>query len=348
MFVAGSVNQRITQQMCRHNKRKGQPKDMPDNQPYKQLCKLSCKQSDNQPCYSISNTYYNILSVNCNSHDNIISGRYDKSDSRNYASEGRADKNITDEAYASDVPAAWMAGYLFLSFRSAALIHQNGGMINILPGTCLISAPGAFLRVESPDSALDYSWIRFIPDHPEVFTQLGLPVNQVFMPLKTDFIDPALKEAESGLSAGDMHCAQYISSITAILFIRLSREMARSQPNIPDSYLSGLRENFRQFRIRMYRNPEHDWTADNMSAEVSLKTSRFIALYGDFFGITPKQDLILARISRAKRLLENSGAKISLIAELAGYTSIYHFIRQFGSVESMPPGEYRRKYCKGR
>ena len=50
------------------------------------------------------------------------------------------------------------------------------------------------------------------------------------------------------------------------------------------------------------------------------------------------------RIESAKRLLEGQNATIDRVAEQVGYRDTRAFIRAFGAVAGVSPGQYRQKF----
>jgi transcriptional regulator GlxA family with amidase domain len=63
-------------------------------------------------------------------------------------------------------------------------------------------------------------------------------------------------------------------------------------------------------------------------------------------GLSPRQYLRRVRIETAKRLLEAPNAPIERIAEQVGYRDGRAFIRAFGVVAGLSPGQYRQKFRK--
>jgi AraC-like DNA-binding protein len=62
------------------------------------------------------------------------------------------------------------------------------------------------------------------------------------------------------------------------------------------------------------------------------------------FGTTPGQDMIRGKMDHAKSLLlVDEYMPLATIAERLGYSSQYHFIRQFKQITGETPGAYRRK-----
>jgi transcriptional regulator GlxA family with amidase domain len=67
---------------------------------------------------------------------------------------------------------------------------------------------------------------------------------------------------------------------------------------------------------------------------------RFVAATG----FAPRQYLRRVRIEAAKRLLEAPNASLDRIAEQVGYRDTRAFIRAFGVVAGLSPGQYRQKF----
>lgn len=104
------------------------------------------------------------------------------------------------------------------------------------------------------------------------------------------------------------------------------------------------REHFLQLyelRSHIYRDPQMNWSVENMSQEVCLSRSYFQHLYKNFFSISCNEDVINARITHAKKLLVGSMLNINEIAEKCGYTNTEHFIRQFKRKTGVSPRKFR-------
>jgi transcriptional regulator GlxA family with amidase domain len=64
-------------------------------------------------------------------------------------------------------------------------------------------------------------------------------------------------------------------------------------------------------------------------------------------GFSPRQYLRRVRIEAAKRLLEAPNASVDRIADDVGYRDTRAFIRAFGVVAGISPGQYRQKFRQG-
>lgn len=66
----------------------------------------------------------------------------------------------------------------------------------------------------------------------------------------------------------------------------------------------------------------------------------FRRLFKAHYGTTPKQYILNMRMTRAKDLLLDGGTSISTIAEVCGFSSVYHFSRSFKSFTGICATEY--------
>ena len=96
-------------------------------------------------------------------------------------------------------------------------------------------------------------------------------------------------------------------------------------------------------RTRIYSNPQHAWTVEEMARSVAMSRSRLQLFYRESFGISCINDVISARMAMAKKLLCGTGLTVAQIAELCGYENVTHFIRQFKRCEALTPGQYKKR-----
>ena len=95
-------------------------------------------------------------------------------------------------------------------------------------------------------------------------------------------------------------------------------------------------------RRRILEAPQLDWNVDDIAHEAGISKSYFQRLYKETFNTSCMDDIINARIDRAKRLLENTDRQIGDIANECGYASGSHFMRQFRQKTGLTASEYRK------
>ena len=222
--------------------------------------------------------------------------------------------------------------YLFLHFKSPVIFTLNGEKQNISPGSCILLSPGTPHSFYPDGCELVHDWIHFTTDYD---IESKIDINSFFKPVDSDFITPSIKRCELEKIYKEYGYDEIISSEMTAMFIRLRRMLKR---NISSPHLNALNE----LRINIYRHPSHYENTVVMAERVNLSRSRFSVLYKELFSVSPTEDLIKARISKASYLLSVGMYSLEEISTMCGYQNIYHFIRQFKDITGITPGAYRK------
>lgn len=90
------------------------------------------------------------------------------------------------------------------------------------------------------------------------------------------------------------------------------------------------------------RAPEQRWIVSELARECSVSPDHFTRLFKQLRGVTPREFVLRRRVDAAKRLLLASSHSIGRIAELTGFSDIYHFSRQFKAHAGRSPTRFRR------
>lgn len=88
--------------------------------------------------------------------------------------------------------------------------------------------------------------------------------------------------------------------------------------------------------------PSENRVLSELAAKMYMSTSYFQHLYKELFATTFNADIIRARTDKAAALLMYGEYSVSDIANMCGYNSTEHFIRQFSKLYGMTPDKYRR------
>jgi AraC-like DNA-binding protein len=80
-----------------------------------------------------------------------------------------------------------------------------------------------------------------------------------------------------------------------------------------------------------------------LASRAKYSLSRFCVLYKQFFSVTPIEELLDARIEKARALLEYGHKSVTEVAELCGFSSIHYFSRKFKKKTGVSPSEYNKK-----
>lgn len=146
----------------------------------------------------------------------------------------------------------------------------------------------------------------------------------------------------------DKSYIHFLNFITAALDQLQSRAAYKRSRDNGAVESTQLYEALCELRNNMHDTPEREWSIDAICKSINVSRSYLQRMYRQFFGRSIFEELISCRIEKAKRLLIKTSSSVSEIAELCGYASYNHFVRQFRSYENMTPTEYRKRSRSGR
>ncbi|HAG12487.1 MAG TPA: transcriptional regulator [Ruminococcus sp.] len=98
----------------------------------------------------------------------------------------------------------------------------------------------------------------------------------------------------------------------------------------------------RRLRQEIMEKPQEDWNITDAAARLCISKSHLHRLYKQLTGINLMDDVIEARIAKAKQLLEFSDLRIQEIAQQCGYHNESHFMRQFKNKVGMTARQFRQ------
>lgn len=167
-----------------------------------------------------------------------------------------------------------------------------------------------------------------------------------------------LLEMQRSLLQGEHSIGQhpdYLVEYNAATFTRLSEmeqhieAMLRSMEGAIEEetvYGSDYRKQLLQLRNDIYANPQYEWGIQSISQSLGISVGYFHHLYKRIFGIGCRDDVIAARMEKAKRLLISTNLRVQEIAEKCGYQNQSHFMRQFKQKHDISAIQYRKGHRK--
>lgn len=232
----------------------------------------------------------------------------------------------------------------FLHFWKPVRIFVGGELVQTRPNAVLIIKKGVPQQIYSPDNDLIHDWFHFDGDGIEqILSDYGLECDKLYYPGSCSFITDLVQEIEGEIFASETFSDRLINSYVSVLFSLLARHLNSTEEDYAVDYQTQI--DFKALRNRVFSNLEFNWTINAMAEQVNLSESRFYAVYKAIFKTTPNQDLILARMEYAKRILsQNTTVAILDVALECGYSNEFHFIRQFKKHVGMTPKQFALLY----
>lgn len=218
-----------------------------------------------------------------------------------------------------------------VTFRDHTEIAQAGG--------CLLYSPEDYQDYRAV-GVFRNSYIHFGCDG-ETPLRYGLPQNRTFYPSSPDLLNQQVKLIQEEYLNRDDYTREMEDVLLRRFFVTAARLLDKNgHPS------DNLRQHFQQARLTILSRCEEPWDIGRMCALVNLGKSQFYSCYQSFFGASPKEELLAARMDRARNLLTNEAMQVQQVAALCGFNSVCHFARYFRKACGCSPGEYQRKIAQ--
>ena len=227
------------------------------------------------------------------------------------------------------------AEYVFVHFLTPAYI--DGRLYDA--GTFILYDKGSVRTLASTDRDIIHDWFHATGGIEALAKKSGISFGVPYTLRDSGFISEIVSEMEIEVLKKRAGYKEIAAALTEELFARIMRAMIENQT---ETEVEIYRE-FRELRCEIMMSYSADWSTPRMAERVSMSPSRFYELYRRIFGISPQKDLQNVRIEHAKRLLVQKNYTVSRVAEMTGYASPYHFIRQFKRICGVSPGKYSKK-----
>lgn len=120
------------------------------------------------------------------------------------------------------------------------------------------------------------------------------------------------------------------------------QELERQDALLPRSGLELEHyEAIRDVMAKIRREPGRPWSVRELSRQLHYSPDHFTRVFRTVCGESPREFLGRIRIEEAKHLIAMSSHSISRIADLLGYSDVYHFSKQFKEKTGVPPSRFR-------
>lgn len=229
------------------------------------------------------------------------------------------------------------AEYILLHFLSSAQVTWNGQTHCTRKGDLIVFSPSTGHSFTAPEPLL-HDWMHVTGDLAALMAAYGLEPDRFYHLENAAAVTELVAALEMEFLSQPPFLRQMTQARLHELFILTARQQGRTAPAL--TVRVETQERLREIRARMLSDPWRNWSIPELAENVHLSESRLHAVYKSIFGVSPKKDLILIKIEKAKRLLL-SGMSVSQTAEALGYSNVFHFIRQFKQFTGVSPKQYR-------
>jgi len=231
--------------------------------------------------------------------------------------------------------------YLLLRFHSPVTLLTAEGAVSAEPGDCILYEPSFPQWYRGKGDEYVDDWIHLLaPRTLELVRRYELPVNLIFRPHDTEFVTPIFEAISRELRCQEPKWEEAVLLLVETLFLRLNRQLG------PAGLTPAEEERVKEFRsLRMYvhNTMEEPWTVETMARRACMGRSHFATLYKKMIGAGPMEDLIRARLWRARTLLSDGGMSVAEAADRSGFRSVCHFSRLFRKHVGCAPRDYHRR-----
>lgn len=233
--------------------------------------------------------------------------------------------------------------HLLLFFLAPILLTDAGGTAVRPAGSCILHTPGYRQWYKVPTLGFSHHWLHVagpaLTGWMEVY---HLPANRIFHPYRPEAVPLILDAMRGEIATQAPFWRRQVHLLTEQLFIALGRGLAPATGSGSRRNLAAT-EAVRQRRQEMIEHLERRWTLVDMARRSRLSRSRFSAVYHQLFGVSPIEDLLRARIDKARWILDMGPRSVAEVAAATGFSDLTWFSRLFARHVGCPPSRYNRR-----
>ncbi|HWT76581.1 MAG TPA: AraC family transcriptional regulator [Mobilitalea sp.] len=232
--------------------------------------------------------------------------------------------------------------YILLLVKTDAIFEIDGKLITTNPNMVIMFDRNTYMNYGCDKDYYNDDWIHFdFIQEPSLLDSLNIPFNQpIYLP-QVNHLSNYIRLMVQEMHFPSYHKKQIIDSIMRSLLYSLDSQIAQlSSSVIHHKHYQTMN----QLRMNIYNSPNKKWTVDSMADYVHLSPYYLQHIYKDIFHTSCTQEVIQARLERAKFYLTTTDMTIKELSDYCGYDNDLHFIRQFKKKEGMTPTRYRDLY----
>lgn len=248
--------------------------------------------------------------------------------------------NRQSEFYSFSQPAGSEFLTLYIFKTPAVIILESNINIGVPANSFIFIERAAPYEIHAAADGLIMDWIEIgTRDSQELLVSYNICSNKLYKLPACNKTDSVLEIIMYEYYRLNPNKEEIIKNSVNTLMLILSDQTKTEYKNIDSPYYEQLVE----MRKKIHSCPSRKWTIDELCRDINLSRSYFQLLYRETFGITCINDVIEYKINLAKKSLADTRNTVSAIAQMCGYDSDVHFMRQFKKITGMTPSEYRKQ-----
>lgn len=231
--------------------------------------------------------------------------------------------------------------FLLLLIKSPALFLLNGSWQKVKKESLILYQKDTpqFYRADGQEFVND--WIHFTAKKEDLdfMKELRIPFDTIVELSDTSRLSMLMRNICYEFYSENFYRGETLQNYLQLLFYKLSEKMRIGQAETA----SGHYEKMSLIRSQIYSEPQANWEIEGMAHQLLMSRSGFEHIYRQLFGKSPMQDVIESRVSYGTLLLSTTALPVRQIAEICGYKSDIHFMRQFKDRIGKTPTQYRKE-----
>jgi AraC-like DNA-binding protein len=234
--------------------------------------------------------------------------------------------------------------FLFLHFLTPIQIRSSIGLSEAPAGACMLYAPGFHQWYRGVNAGFRHHWCHFGGESAASMVQrFHLPVNTILQIDGLDFVPALISDMRRERVSCDPLASTARALLVGELLVNLSRRCQQPNSIVLSPQQAETRDKFNALRKRIHLELHRRWSVREMAEQVHLSDSRFAALFTSYFSVSPTEDLIRARIEKARWLLNNTALAVKQVAAQSGFTNLHYFSRLFHRRVGCAPRDYQHR-----
>ena len=210
-------------------------------------------------------------------------------------------------------------------------------MTSAVPGDCILFSPGNMQYYEAITS-FSNSFVHFTCE-PDEIQGLQVDMNRLFHPADDEMIVDTLRRIQFEYLSKQPRRERMIDLLIKQLLIAAERSISGPMEEVQQTEVYSF---LTSYRVNMLQRCSEEWSIEKICKETHLGRSQLYHYYKSFFHASPTDDIIAARIDKAKHLLTNKELRILDVAAQCGFSNINHFNRYFKRELGCSPTQYRK------